>query len=208
MDEFITHCQQNMDETEPELVIRQLNKKPGPKESNFQVQGKSFNLMEILCKECTKFTKASCALSISLLSDKLGDIKLKKAAGDTLTAYAEKFSLNFVLSQAYDSWKKQKAPKALADSVAWITASLNDFGIAGLALRELIDFLKFCLSNSNAAVRNNAVSALGVLRMFVGPSIRSFVEDLSSTLLATIDTEFSRVEALEPPKPTKAVVNI
>lgn len=32
-------------------------------------------------------------------SDKLGDIKLKKAASDLLTAMAEKSSLQFVLSQ-------------------------------------------------------------------------------------------------------------
>jgi cytoskeleton-associated protein 5 len=102
--------------------------------------------------------------------DKMGDIKLKKAAGDCLTAYAEALSLQFVLSQSYDPLKKLKAPKALADSLAWINQQLEDFGIAGLAIRELIDFLKFALGSANAAVRTNAVTVLGILRRFVGPS--------------------------------------
>lgn len=101
--------------------------------------------------------------------DKMGDIKLKKAAGDCLTAYAEALSLQFVLSQSYDPLKKLKAPKALADSLAWINQQLGDFGIAGLAIRELIDFLKFALGSANAAVRTNAVSVLGILRRFIGP---------------------------------------
>lgn len=96
----------------------------------------------------------------------------------------------------------------MADSLAWVQASLSDFGIAGLAIKECIDFLKGCLSNSNAAVRNNAVACIGVLRMFVGPTLRSFFEDLSGTVLSTIDAEFARVAALEPPKPTKAVVAV
>lgn len=111
----------------------------------------------------------SCVLAIAMI-DKMGDIKLKKAAGDCLTAYAEALSLQFVLSQSYDPLKKLKAPKALADSLVWINQQLEDFGIAGLAIRELIEFLKFALGSANAAVRTNAVSVLGILRRFIGPS--------------------------------------
>lgn len=39
------------------------------------------------------------ALSVGHLSEKLGDLKLKKPAGDTLLDFAEKTSLQFVLSQ-------------------------------------------------------------------------------------------------------------
>ena len=95
----------------------------------------------------------------------------------------------------------------MADSLLWIQTSLNDFGIGGLAVRDLIDFLKFCLANTNAAVRTNAVSTLGVVRLFAGPNIRSFVEDLNPTLLATIDAEFAKVAELEPPKPLKGAAD-
>jgi cytoskeleton-associated protein 5 len=167
---FYTHVEQEMDEVEPELVVRQLAKKPGWKESNFQVTAKSFSIMELMARNSSKFTKAPCALTIPALADKLGDMKLKKAAGDTLIAYAEKFSLQFVLGLSYDPLKKQKSPKVLADSLVWVKDVLSDFGIAGLAIRELIDFFKFCFASSNAQVRNNAVTAIGVLRMFAGPS--------------------------------------
>lgn len=39
------------------------------------------------------------ALCVPHLTEKLGDMKLKKPAGDTLLSFAEKTSLQFVLGQ-------------------------------------------------------------------------------------------------------------
>ena len=83
--------------TESELVVRILSKKPGWKESNFQVYGKVAGVFQYLAERSASWTRACAALTIGPLSDKLGDIKIKKPAGDALTAYAEKFSLHFVL---------------------------------------------------------------------------------------------------------------
>lgn len=82
-----------------ELVVRALLKKPGPKESNFQVAAKTFAIFQSLAELREAFDRAAAALSIPWLSDKLGDIKLKKPASDALTAYAERSSLQFVLAQ-------------------------------------------------------------------------------------------------------------
>lgn len=109
-----------MESVESELVVRYLSKKPGWKESNFQVRpssrtdmheltmllqvgSKMFGVFQLLAEQSPLFAKASAALSIPALSDKLGDMKLKKSAGDALTAYAEKSSLQFVLSQGVSS---------------------------------------------------------------------------------------------------------
>ncbi|KAG0305228.1 Microtubule-associated protein, microtubule dynamics during spindle orientation [Dissophora globulifera] len=189
---------------EAELITRVLAKKPGWKESNFQVTTKLYGILQLQAQKLPSFSKACAALSIPAMIDKMGDIKLKKAAGECLTSYAEALSLQFVLSQSYDPLKKLKAPKALADSLIWINQQLEDFGIGGLQVREMIEFLKFALGSANAAVRTNAVTVLGTLRRFIGPGIRSFVEDCNSSLLATIDAEFAKVADMEPPQATKA----
>lgn len=71
---------------------------------------------------------------------------------------------------AYDTLAKQKAPKVVADSIAWVESALKEFGVAGVSLRALIDFLKSALGNSNAAVRTAATKALVTIKVFVGPS--------------------------------------
>ncbi|GAA5860693.1 hypothetical protein JCM8547_005503 [Rhodosporidiobolus lusitaniae] len=191
--------------SESEVVVRYLvGKKPGPKESNFQVAGKVFALLSQLAADSPSWTKACSAVAVPLLCDKLGDIKLKKPAMDAMTAFAEKSSAGFVLGQAYEPLSKQKAPKTLAESYLFVDQLLRDFGLAGgLSVRDLIEFLKVGLKHSNAQVRTNATKTLVTLRLFVGPDITSFLSDLTPQLLSTIDSEFDKVSSEPAPTPTR-----
>ena len=69
---------------------------------------------------------------------------------------------------AYEPLSKQKAPKVLADAVNWFNTALIEFGISGLVLRNLIEFLKAGLQNSNAAVRTSATKTLVTVKLFAG----------------------------------------
>lgn len=55
--------------------------------------------MNLLAERCPSFGRSCVALSAGHLSEKLGDAKLKKPAGDALIIFAEKTSLQFVLNQ-------------------------------------------------------------------------------------------------------------
>ena len=63
---------------------------------------------------------------------------------------------------------RQKAPKAQADTLVWIEQSLRDFGVSGLSVRDLIEFLKAALKSTNAAVRTSATKAMVTLKLCVG----------------------------------------
>ncbi|KAH7107844.1 ARM repeat-containing protein [Auriculariales sp. MPI-PUGE-AT-0066] len=191
-----------VDTVESEVVVRFLFKKVW-NEKNFQVSAKVYSVLSILADRCPTFGRPSVALAVSHLSEKLGDMKLKKPAGDTLGVFAERTSLSFVLNQAYEPLSKQKAPKVIADSIAWINVALQEFGIAGLSLRPLIDFLKEGLKNSNAAVRTSATNCIITVKLFAGPSIKDLIQDLNPQLLATITSEFDKVDGKPAPTPTR-----
>lgn len=55
--------------------------------------------MSLMAERSPTFGRPAASIAIGHLSDKLGDMKLKKPAGDALTAFAEKTSLAFVLAQ-------------------------------------------------------------------------------------------------------------
>jgi len=76
---------------------------------------------------------------------------------------------------AYEPLLKQKAPKVLSDAVTWFNTALTEFGIAGLVLRNLIEFLKTALQNSNAAVRTSATKALVTVKLFAGSGTSSYL---------------------------------
>ncbi|WVQ95173.1 hypothetical protein IAU59_002267 [Kwoniella sp. CBS 9459] len=191
-----------------EVMMRFLGKTPGWGEKNFQVSGKLYQVMALMAEKSPSFGKAAAALAIGPLTDKLGDMKLKKPSGDALTAFAEKTSLAFVLAQGYEPMTKQKAPKAQADALTWIKQQLIDFGIAGIPLRDLIGFIKSALGSPNAAVRKSATEVLVTVRIAVGADISGFLEDLNPQLLNTINSEFDKVSSQTAPEPTKSQADL
>ncbi|KAL7422401.1 hypothetical protein Q5752_003047 [Cryptotrichosporon argae] len=179
-----------------------------------EVSAKLYQVMAIMAEKSPSFGKPAAALVIGPLTDKLGDMKLKKPAGDALTAMAERTSLAFVLAQSYEPMTKQKAPKAQADALGWIKQQVIEFGIAGIPLRDLISFVKTALGSPNAAVRSSATQLLVQIKIFVGagglsqwpgltPDISGFIEDLNPQLLSTINSEFDMVSGQTPPEPTR-----
>ena len=98
LEEMTTWVESVVEELDAEVVVRALGKK-GWGEKNFQVSAKLYGILVILAERCPSFGKSCAALSIPHLSEKLGDAKLKKPAGETLGTFAEKTSLQFVLNQ-------------------------------------------------------------------------------------------------------------
>ncbi|KAL1735292.1 armadillo-type protein [Schizophyllum commune] len=202
LEEMDTWLNGAIEDLDAEVLVRALVKK-GWSEKNFQVSAKMFGIFTRLSEQCPSFGRSCVALCTGGMAEKLGDMKLKKPAGDGLIAFAEKTSLQFVLNQAYEPLSKQKAPKVLADAIAWISTALTEFGIAGISLRSLIDFLKTGLSNSNAAVRTSATKTIVTVKLFAGASIKDLLEDLNPQLLNTITAEFDKAEGTPAPEPTR-----
>lgn len=104
-------------------------------------------------------------------------------------------------------------------------AALTEFGIAGLSLRPLIEFLKAALKNANSAVRTSATKMLVTVKLYAGSGrngrfqridiitilsigIKDLLEDLNAQLLATIVGEFNKVEGVPAPEPTRTSVEV
>jgi cytoskeleton-associated protein 5 len=112
------------------------------------------------------------------------------------------------LTSGYEPMGKQKAPKAQADALTWIKQQINDFGIAGIPLRDLISFVKTALGSPNALVRASATQLLVTVKVFVGGDISGFLEDLNPQLLSTINSEFDKASSQTPPEPTRTQADL
>ncbi|KAJ2850441.1 hypothetical protein IWW36_001879 [Coemansia brasiliensis] len=190
-----------------ELVVRQLGRKPGWKESNFQVTLRSFQLIGWMAEEdSVEFNTGAVALAVPALVDKLGDIKLKTASAAALVAMAERFTLQLVIGQAIEPIRGQKSPKVIADCLTWLNTQLIDFGVQGVRLRMVVDVVRdMGLQSSNAQTRATAVTLMGTLRRAAGPAILDLAGDLNSQLIQLLEAEFTRVgeEKLPDPKRTQ-----
>ena len=64
-----------------------------------QVSARLYGILGMLAQQCPSFGRSCVALCVPHLTEKLGDLKLKKPAGDVLLTCSEKTSLQFVLGQ-------------------------------------------------------------------------------------------------------------
>ncbi|KAJ2692615.1 hypothetical protein H4R19_006122, partial [Coemansia spiralis] len=188
-----------------ELVVRQLARRPGWRESNFQVTGRAFQIITWMASDsAVEFTAGAAALCVPALVDKLGDIKLKTPASDALVAIAERFSLRMVVTMALEPIGAQKSPKVVADCLAWLDAQLLDFGVAGLPLRPMVAMTRAAgLQSSNAQTRARGVALVGTLRRGVGPGVMDLLSDLNAQLVQLLEAEFDRVGTQPLPEPTR-----
>ena len=183
-----------------ELLARFFSQKPSWKESNFQVIGKVISCM-IRAAKHQFYTRESSSLVIGGLVEKLSDPKLRTYCGELFLVLAEQVSVGFVLMQVSEIARSQKSPKIQADIVKWLQSAIQAFGIAGVQVQDLISLCKVCLGNSNPTVRSVAVGLAGTLRAFVGPDLRLLFNDISPSLLTTLDAEFTKIASEPVPVP-------
>uniref|UniRef100_A0A2K5E353 Cytoskeleton-associated protein 5 n=1 Tax=Aotus nancymaae TaxID=37293 RepID=A0A2K5E353_AOTNA len=106
-----------------------------------------------------------------------------------------------VMSMAFS----QKNPKNQSETLNWLSNAIKEFGFSGLNVKAFISNVKTALAATNPAVRTAAITLLGVMYLYVGPSLRMFFEDEKPALLSQIDAEFEKMQGQSPPAPTRGI---
>eukprot|EP00069_Balaena_mysticetus_P002600 bmy_04117T0 len=171
-------------------LVRMLAKKPGWKETNFQKGN---------------FSKTSAQIVLDGLVDKIGDVKCGNNAKEAMTAIAEACMLPWTAEQVMSMAFSQKNPKNQSETLNWLSNAIKEFGFSGLNVKAFISNVKTALAATNPAVRTSAITLLGVMYLYVGPSLRMFFEDEKPALLSQIDAEFEKMQGQNPPAPTRGI---
>lgn len=195
-----------MDRTEMpcQALVRMLAKKPGWKETNFQVMQMKLHIVALIAQK-GNFSKTSAQVVLDGLVDKIGDVKCGNNAKEAMTAIAEACVLPWTAEQVMSMAFSQKNPKNQSETLNWLSNAIKEFGFSGLNVKAFISNVKTALAATNPAVRTSAITLLGVLYLYVGPSLRMFFEDEKPALLSQIDAEFEKMQGQSPPAPTRGI---
>lgn len=190
------------DEMQSLLFIKVLNRKPGWKDSNFQVMNAKFAIISVLAEKSAIFGKKSLSCALPGLVDKFADIKVKGQSADTLFIIAERMTLNYTSLQVLKHAFEQKSPKVHSESLEWLCRGTKEFGFV-LNVKPHVDFIKKGFSATNPAVRTAAINLLATLHMYLGAQLRMFFEDEKPALLQQIDAAFEKSSGETPPAPIR-----
>ncbi|XP_052508216.1 cytoskeleton-associated protein 5 isoform X1 [Budorcas taxicolor] len=195
-----------MDRTEMpcQALVRMLAKKPGWKETNFQVMQMKLHIVALIAQK-GNFSKTSAQIVLDGLVDKIGDVKCGNNAKEAMTAIAEACVLPWTAEQVMSMAFSQKNPKNQSETLNWLSNAIKEFGFSGLNVKAFISNVKTALAATNPAVRTSAITLLGVMYLYVGPSLRMFFEDEKPALLSQIDAEFEKMQGQNPPAPTRGI---
>ncbi|XP_065129691.2 cytoskeleton-associated protein 5 isoform X2 [Paramisgurnus dabryanus] len=203
MEEFQRAVEQ-MDKSEMpcQALVKMLAKKPGWKETNFQVMQMKLHIVGLIAQKGS-FSKTSALVVLDGLVDKIGDVKCGGKAKEGLTAIGEACSLPWTAEQVVSLAFAQKNPKNQAETLNWLANAMKEFGFAGINVKAFINNVKTALGATNPAVRTSAITLLGVMFLYMGAPLRMFFEDEKPALLTQINAEFEKMQGQSPPAPTR-----
>uniref|UniRef100_A0A671MZE6 Cytoskeleton-associated protein 5-like n=1 Tax=Sinocyclocheilus anshuiensis TaxID=1608454 RepID=A0A671MZE6_9TELE len=195
---------EQMDKSEMpcQALVKMLAKKPGWKETNFQVMQMKLHIVGLIAQKGS-FSKTSALVVLDGLVDKIGDVKCGSNAKEALTVIGVACSLPWTAEQVVSMAFAQKNPKNQAETLNWLANAMKEFGFAGINVKAFINNVKTALGATNPAVRTSAIALLGVMYLYMGAPLRMFFEDEKPALLSQIDAEFEKMQGQSPPAPIR-----
>ncbi|XP_070169214.1 protein mini spindles isoform X3 [Polyergus mexicanus] len=192
-----------MDSTEvsAQVFVRTLAKKPGFKDTNFQVLKLRIEIVKYLA-ENHPFTATVAEYCLMDIAEKLADAKNSSIAIETLLAIAEAISFEYVVDEIVAFAFNQKNPKVQQETLLWLCRGLTEFGCS-LNIKSIIENMKKAVAATNPGVRTAAVTLLGTLYLYMGRPLLTFFENEKPVLRQQIEQECERRNGETPPTPIR-----
>lgn len=186
-----------------QVILRFIAKKPGLKDTNFQVLKIKLENTRLAIDKLGITTTTSDYI-INDIIEKLGDAKNSNAAAQVLTGIAETIKLEYVVSKVMEFAFEQKSPKVQQEALTWVNNAIKEFGFQVNA-KLLLEDSKKAVQSINPAVRAAGITLLGTMYLFMGNTLAMFFENEKPALKQQIQAEFEKCAGQKPPIPTRGL---
>ncbi|CAK9799265.1 Protein mini spindles [Anthophora plagiata] len=190
-------------EISAQVIVRTLARKPGFKDTNFQVLKLRLEIVKFLAENCP-FSTTVCEYCIMDITEKLGDTKNSTVAGEALLAIAEATSLEYVADEIVAFAFNQKNPKVQQETLMLLCKGLIEFGCV-INVKSLMENIKKAVAATNPNVRTAAITLLGTLYLFMGKTLLMSFENEKPALRQQIEQECEKHNGETPPIPIRGL---
>lgn len=184
-----------------QVIVRILAKKPGFKDTNFQVLKLRVEIVKYLA-ENHPFTATVAEYCLIDIAEKLADAKNSSIAIETLLSIAEATSFEYVADEIVAFAFNQKNPKVQQEVLLWLCRGLTEFGCS-LNFKSIIENIKKATAMTNPSVRTAAVKLLSTLYLYMGKTLLTFFDNEKPALRQQIEQECEKRNGETPPAPIR-----
>ncbi|XP_053980065.1 protein mini spindles [Hylaeus volcanicus] len=195
--------QMDIAEGSTQVIVRTLARKPGFKDTNFQVLKLRLEIVKYLA-ENFPFSTTVCEYCLMDITEKLGDAKNSTVAGETLLAIAEATSFEHVADEILAFAFNQKNPKVQQETLVLLSRGLTEFGCV-INVKSVMENIKKAVAATNPGVRTAAITLLGTLYLSMGKPLLVFFENEKPALRQQIEEECEKRNGEAPPVPIRGV---
>lgn len=167
------------------------------KESNMNMIKESINTYLSCLEHCPKMPKKALVIYAPFLAEKIGDSKYQPLIFKLLDGSSEFMTAKFVSTQIIKQGIQSKVPKNNEQLANWLTLTIDEWGSAGMPLKETIDCgVKFA-GSSNGPVRVAALKMFGMLYKHMGDTIKNFLGEIKESTTKVLEEEFKKITPLK-----------
>ncbi|XP_012235678.1 protein mini spindles isoform X2 [Linepithema humile] len=188
-------------EMSAQVIVRTLARKPGFKDTNFQVLKLRVEVVKYLAENHT-FTTTVAEYCLVDIAEKLADAKNSSVAIETLVAIAEATSFEYVAEEIVSFAFNQKNPKVQQETLLWLCRGLTEFGCS-LNVKSVIENLRKAVAATNPGVRTAAITLLGTLYLYMGKPLLAYFENEKPALRQQIEQECEKRSGEVLPAPVR-----
>ncbi|XP_053677299.1 protein mini spindles [Anopheles nili] len=189
-----------------QVLLRTLAKKPGLKDTNFQVLKGKLDGARVVVEQYG-ITTTTADYLLTDVTEKLADAKNGSGAAALLTAIAEGGArLDYTVQRVMEfAFEQQKSPKVQQEALVWVATALREFGFQ-VEPKGLLESARKAVQSINPAVRTAGIGLLGTMYLFMGQPLTMFFDSEKPALKQQIMAEFERCAGQKPPAPTRGAI--
>ena len=164
------------------------------KENNFNVVKAAFETFLVLTQQCS-LTKRGAAMVLNAAAlDKLSDGKVVDTYLQVMSAISESLSPRFVAGMILKGTGDSGKPKVIVESCGALSKLLIEFGAHTLNVKDVIDYGKNCVNNTNPTIKKAGQGLLVTLYSFMGDTITALLTDIKEATMKVLQAEFAATE--------------
>ncbi|EAY10367.1 hypothetical protein TVAG_109510 [Trichomonas vaginalis G3] len=182
-----------------DAIYRGLEAIIGWKERIAAVNSLLIDVFRTVLVKSNNIKKATVAIIIPFLIDKLSDRALKDPSSELLEMIAQAICPSFVLLHAGKAIAALKNGKVQASALEVLVNIVKKFGIGSISIEHFLPVLISLLQNTNTAVKTPAIVISTYIYKQLGETFQKQLESLPESVQSTLSNEFKNAENLPAP---------
>ena len=168
------------------------------KESNINVIKSTLDVINLVSSKVILSKRSAYVILTPSALDKLSDSKVAESFANCIIGICESVGPKFIISSVIKNTSECNKPKVISECFSVINRVVIEFGVHRITLKELVEYIKSALGQSNPVIKKSAQSVTVTLYSFLGENLIPLLTDIKEATMKALQEDFSKTSIEAP----------